>query len=93
MYEEGASDYVFKKDLHDLPDAVQGVLKPAVLPDSENTAPLSACSSVAPTLTRVWLCPSCLRLRDEKSAIIELRQYLANHSKVLVFRERCSDCQ
>ncbi len=91
MYEEGATDYVFKRDLHDLAPAVREALQPTPFPVLE--MPLVKAPPVAAALTQLWLCPSCLRARDEQHVAVDALEYFRSHNEVVVLHELCKACQ
>jgi len=92
MYEEGATDYVFKNDLHDLPPAVRDALKspPLLNMEVQRTNPVPAAPVVS---TRLWLCPSCLHARDENRAAVDFLDYSRSHNKVVMLHELCEACR
>jgi CheY-like chemotaxis protein len=90
MHEEGATDYVFKKDLHDLSPAVREALKPrsslAVEVQRARPAPVAVAS------TQLWLCPSCLHARDEHGVTVNFLEYFRRHKEIVVRHELCDAC-
>lgn len=97
MYFEGATDYVFKSDLTDLPSAVRDALSPPVAPPPQTSAPAHEPPAASPLIqvafARLWLCPSCLRARDENGATVDFLEYFRQHNELVVLHELCAACQ
>jgi CheY-like chemotaxis protein len=92
MYDEGATDYVFKKDITDLSPAVRAALEsPPTPPVQELPSPEPQTDAVA--FARVRLCPSCLRAHDEQGAPVEFLDYFRSHHELVVLHELCTACQ
>lgn len=90
MYDAGATDYVFKNDLHDLTPAVREALESPPAP-SQSPPPEPAPLSIEPV--RLRLCPSCLRAHDEQGAIVEFLDCFRSHNEVTVTHELCETCR
>ncbi len=97
MYEEGASDYVFKRDLRDLRSAVakaSGVepdlsAVPAVAEDpSQGILP----QLFVPACGYLSLCPRCHLSRDEAYQVVPFEDYCYHRIESLVTRKLCEDC-
>jgi CheY-like chemotaxis protein len=93
MYDAGATDYVFKKDINDLAPAVREALNspPPAPPPQEvpRTEPLP--TEVA--FARLRLCPSCLRAQDEQGTTVEFLDYFRSHHELVVLHELCAACR
>ena len=91
MHEEGATDYVFKRDLHDLSPAVREALKPRSLVaiEVQRVKPVP----VAVGSSRLWLCPSCLHARDEHRVTVDFLEYFRRHNEIVVRHELCDACR
>jgi len=91
MHEAGATDYVFKNDIRDLPLAVREALKPQpkVEPQPDSNQP----QAVALAFTRLRLCPSCLRAQDENGNVVEFLEYFRTHREIVVLHELCAVCR
>jgi CheY-like chemotaxis protein len=95
MFEEGATDYVFKNDLHDLSPAMHEALTPpsSPYPSPVVEAPQARPPTITDVLTRLWFCPSCLHTRDEQGVTVESLEYFRNHNQVVVVHELCDPCR
>ena len=91
MYEAGATDYVFKNDIRDLPVAVREALNPP--PKSGPEAGDGQSPAVSPAFTRLRLCPSCLRAQDESGSVVDFLEYFRTHHEIVVLHELCATCQ
>lgn len=91
MYEEGATDYVFKRDLHDLSPAVREALNPPPLiaVEVQRVEP----PPVALAFTQLWLCPSCFHARDERRLTVDFLEYFKRHNEIVVRHELCEACR
>ncbi len=91
MFDAGATDYVFKQDLHDLSPAVREALRPAPAP--------SAVAAPAPpppvdvAFVRLRLCPSCLQARNEQNATVDFLECFRSHKEIVVLHELCDSCR
>lgn len=91
MHDAGATDYVFKNDIGDLPMAVREALKP--VPAAEPESGPNPVTAVAIAFTRLRLCPSCLRALDEKGKAVDFVEYFRTHREIVVLHELCAACQ
>jgi len=91
MHDAGATDYVFKNDIRDLPMAVREALEPA--PGVEPEPGPNPVTAVAIAFTRLRLCPSCLRALDEKGTSVDFLEYFQTHREIVVLHELCGACQ
>jgi len=91
MHEAGATDYVFKNDISDLPLVVRDALnsKPQVGSPSVSNHP----QAVALAFTRLRLCPACLRAIDENGNGVDFLEYFRGHREIVVLHELCATCQ
>ncbi|HEX5222103.1 MAG TPA: response regulator [Verrucomicrobiae bacterium] len=92
MYDAGATDYVFKNDIRDLPMAVREALKPPVAAEPEPQPDQSQSAAVALAFTRLRLCPSCLRALDETGTAVDFLEYFRSHREIVVLHELCAAC-
>ncbi len=99
MYDEGATDYVFKRDIKDLSPVVREALEPPETPAPEvpAIAPVRESFGERPeaaiAFARLRLCPSCLLARDEQGMAVEFLEYFRNHNEIVVLHELCASCQ
>lgn len=104
MYEQGATDYVFKRDLEDLRPAVADALELTPPPtDTDSDSPQRelklrlptqppAQSYIALPIGQLSFCPKCRQARDESGQLVELERFLDSHSEVTTFRQLCQEC-
>lgn len=90
MYEQGATDYVFKRDLKDLEVAVHAALEtpPAATPAAE----LVPAVSIFPS-GHLSLCPRCHQARDEAGRVVQMQDYCDHCVESVVVRKVCADCE
>ena len=107
MYERGATDYVYKHDIEDLPGAVRRALEPR--PETESFETESA--SVPQTeldlgfphdisshrvmglpFGNLAFCPKCMQTRDHTGALVQLENCLATCSEIVIVRQICASC-
>lgn len=90
MYEQGATDYVFKRDLKDLEVAVHAALEtpPAATPAAE----LVPAVSIFPN-GHLSLCPRCHQARDEGGRVVQMQDYCDHCVESVVVRKVCADCE
>ena len=105
MYEQGATDYVFKRDLEDLSPAVASALElsPTTIEADPDTpqrelklrlpAPQLSQSIVALPNGHLTFCPKCLLARDETGQPVEIERYFGSHSEIITFRQLCRECE
>lgn len=91
MHDAGATDYVFKNDLHDLSPAVREALQQAPMPVPEAHRDATSPADVA--FARLRVCPSCLLAHDEQNVTVDFLDYFRSHSEIVVLHERCDTCQ
>lgn len=91
MYEEGATDYVFKRDVSDLSPAVRRALEvpPPVPPPAFPPEP----PPQPPVFARLHFCPTCMEARDEAGGLVDFWNYFRGHAEIAVLRERCWKCR
>jgi CheY-like chemotaxis protein len=107
MYEEGATDYVFKRDVGDLKTAViqaleaqtetttlGGVEGIAAQPEPELHYPVTSPPRAAssPVVGHVSFCPQCRQSQDDKGQPIQLENYCGSHAEVVIIRHLCAQC-
>lgn len=97
MYDLGATDYVYKKDLHDLRWAVRRALEPEPESPPDRLEPevredITSLALPASAFTRLHFCPECLQAWDASDALIQLADCFRRHTEVLVVRQRCVKC-
>ena len=99
MYDRGATDYVFKGDIHDLDEAVNRALElkpeetftqPAPDPQPPVVSQTKASPSLAPG--HLLFCPNCRKTWDEKGVPIPLNKYLGSHAESIVVSHLCEEC-
>jgi CheY-like chemotaxis protein len=99
MYEEGASDYVFKRELNELASVVAratgvqpGPAAAAPYRDRD-TPPADMLPQLCfPTSGVLLLCPRCHQARDESGQVVPLEDYCYHRLKSLVVRKVCQNC-
>ena len=100
MYEQGATDYVFKRDLGDLKAAVLKALDEVIekpSPDSNESLPaLGELSlpvvSVAGAPGKLLFCPRCWQALDELGQAVLMESYCTSRPEVSVVRQVCAQC-
>lgn len=106
MFDRGATDYVYKHDLHDLGHAVRHALDPEAEPDDNFAGhilaqpefklqvPPASTLQTAIGLPRGHLsfCPKCRRTHDEFGKRAALEGYFEGHDETVVLRQLCEDC-
>ena len=100
MYEKGATDYVFKRDLGDLKAAVLKALEeaiekqPSVSAESSPDLPgLSApVASVPGAPGKLHFCPRCWEALDELGQAVLMESYCTSRPEVSVSRKICARC-
>jgi CheY-like chemotaxis protein len=97
MYEEGADDFIFKRDLQELGSAVAKLTgvqpEPVAMPaDLDAPSPLILPHLCIPSSGVLSLCPRCHRARDESGEVVPLEDYCHHRIKSVVVRELCEDC-
>lgn len=90
MYEEGATDYVFKRDVGDLSTAVRQALEVA-RPQPVNLSPDP--SLPAAEFARLHFCPFCLEARNEVGELVDFWDYFRSQAEIVVLRESCRKCR
>jgi CheY-like chemotaxis protein len=104
MYELGATDYVFKRDLQDLRCAVKNAFEPE--PKVEVDAPPKpimptalmppAASvllpAVKPVIDHLSFCPHCHQARDEAGNNVLIEDYCGHHVETMVSCHVCAEC-
>ena len=104
MYEQGATDYVFKRDLGDLKAAVLRALEevvekqpakncadgPSVVRESESLAATASALAVSGKLS---FCPRCWQACDELGQATLIESYCSSRPEITVVRQVCSRCE
>ena len=109
MYDEGATDYVFKRDLGDLKGAMLHALEPPPgpqLPPVETESPsvqaelelemavlLQTAPVLAPAMGRLLVCPKCRQSRDQLGHIVWMEDYCTNRAETVVRCQLCMSCE
>ncbi len=95
MFDRGATDYVFKRDLNDLRQAVNHDLETDRQITPVENQP-SANPSTTPLLTNSFghlvFCPQCFKTWDENGQYYPLDKYLSSHDETFVLRQICMTC-
>ncbi|HEX5222813.1 MAG TPA: response regulator [Verrucomicrobiae bacterium] len=100
MYEQGATDYVFKRDLGDLKAAVLRALDeviekqpthPADPPHPEKS-PAPPPVSTAGARGKLRFCPRCWQATDEFGQAVLMESYCTSRPEVVVERQICAQC-
>ena len=104
MYEQGATDYVFKRDLGDLKTAVASALdlppqrreEKILSPQPELKLHLPPATTKQPVISlplgRLSFCPNCRQTWDEAGRLVDVERYLGSHAEVVTLRKFCTDC-
>ena len=107
MYDQGATDYVYKRDLGDLKSAVLRALgtklepAPTIRPkpiaaELELNLELPASSATKPVFPantgHLLFCPRCRRVRDEAGGEVQVGSYCDKHTEIMIRREICPNC-
>lgn len=100
MYEQGATDYVFKRDLGDLKAAVLRALDEVIekqpMDSAEGSLRLkelpSPLESIANAAGKLQFCPRCWQAVDELGQAVLMESYCASHPEVAVERRVCARC-
>ena len=102
MYEQGATDCVFTRDLEYLHAALRGALKlPSAeteLPpaptrfEPEHRLPETRTPVCLPVVGHVSFCPRCHQAQDESGRIVRLEEYCGNSTEIIVSRRLCVEC-
>ena len=109
MYDEGATDYVFKRDLGDLKGAVLHALEPPPepLPPPDETVAQSVQAELelelsmrlkdvpvfAPVMGRLLFCPKCRQSRDQLGRIVWMEDYCIHRAETVVRCQVCLTCE
>jgi len=89
MYEEGATDYVYKRDVGDLSPAIRRAL---AAPAEALPLPTPETQPAASGFARLHFCPNCLEARDEAGGVVDFWNYFRGHAEIVVLRECCWKC-
>jgi CheY-like chemotaxis protein len=97
MFDRGATDYVYKRDLVDLCPAIQRALtEPPVIrePDefSEPRPHVLVEGQTVSSNSCLQFCPKCQRTRDEAGHVIEFAKYLSSFPEATIRRQICAGC-
>jgi CheY-like chemotaxis protein len=95
MFERGATDYVFKRDLNDLRKAVNHALDDSYdvpAPKVQLTSGFPAKSDFTATTGNLIFCPECLQAWDEEGRAVLIERYLRSHAESFVIRQTCIEC-
>jgi CheY-like chemotaxis protein len=108
MYEQGATDYVFKRDLGDLRAAVTEALDipPEALPPVTarrstfehpelelNLSPAPPFPKITPVIGHLFFCPQCRRARDEEGRSVLMEDYCGTRQEIIVLHRVCTECK
>jgi CheY-like chemotaxis protein len=101
MYESGATDYVFKRDIKDLRCAVKNALEPApavAAPANPAANPVMPPSTPAlpppfkPFIDHLSFCPQCHEALDETGRRVLIEDYCGHHAETIVSCHVCLKC-
>lgn len=104
MYERGATDYVFKNDIHDLvpavrhaleehqDEAVTSVLDEPFHPELPLNLPAPPPQSATRPYGRLIFCPQCGIAHDDTGNVANMPDYFARCVEVTVVRQLCGHC-
>jgi len=104
MYDRGATDYVFKHDIHGLVPAVRHALEPPTeepktetqLPHPELELELPAPALPQPftfsSQGHLHFCPKCRRAWDDAGQLVGMEKYLSDHFETAILRQICAAC-
>jgi CheY-like chemotaxis protein len=93
MFERGATDYVFKRDLGDLRRAVIRALGNWRESTPGESQPIGTLVKSNPMVTGyLVICPGCLKIWDENGQPARLEEYLSSHTESFVTRQVCLQC-
>jgi CheY-like chemotaxis protein len=97
MYESGATDYVFKRDIKDLRCAVKNALESA--PAAEMPAqpvtpppPVALPPPFKPLLDHLSFCPQCHQAWDQAGHNVLIEDYCGHHAETIVSCHVCLKC-
>jgi CheY-like chemotaxis protein len=97
LFEEGATDYVFKRDLGDLAFTVTKATgaqpDPALAAAVSEDPPAEFLPQLfIPASGTLVLCPQCHQARDESGQVVTLADYCFRRAESVVTRRICEDC-
>ena len=101
MYELGATDYVFKRDIKDLRCAVKSALEAAQeveSPAQSESPPPSAKPplmppAIKPVVDHLSYCPQCHQAWDEDGNTVLIENYCGHHVETVVYCHICLKCR
>lgn len=93
MFDSGATDYVFKKDIQDLGPAVRQALEPPKEAGSTTAeTPRPKLKSAVPPLGHLLFCPKCRHTWDDAGELVQMAQYLSDNPETVVLSRACGEC-
>ncbi len=94
MFDRGATDYVFKRDINDLRTAVYRVLDngPEISTAGSESPDSAAQLNPATASGQLFFCPKCLQAWDENGQRALLEKYVISHVETSVLRQICMKC-
>ena len=103
MHELGATDYVFKRDIHDLKYAVQSALMPLPVPTTVPVSPIKPVATLSLTpspmlpavgavVDHLHFCPQCHEAWDEAGNTVLIEDYCGHHAETIVSCHVCLKC-
>ena len=97
MYDEGATDYVYKRDIKDLKSAVLRALEPETAREPELKLQIPPTSKTQPVFSRgiihLLFCPQCRRMYNDAGGIVRVEASCETHAEVVIYRQRCLECE
>lgn len=103
MFELGATDYVFKRDIKDLKLAVKTALEPAQATELSAATlppkPLPAAPAapvrrpaIKPIIDQLLFCPQCHQAWDDSGNRVIIEDYCGHHIETVIYCHVCMEC-
>ena len=94
MFDRGATDYVFKRDINDLRNAVCRALDDSheISTSGSESSDSTTQSNLATASGQLFFCPKCLQAWDENGQQALLENYVISHAETSVLRQICMKC-
>ena len=95
MFDSGATDYVFKRDIHDLGPAVRHALETDASSSTGETSrpetPPQQPVHLLP-LGHLVFCPRCQHAWNDAGKLVQMAQYLSDYPETVVLNRPCAQC-